>query len=241
MFELARSLPVGSARNGLLANVRHFVDLSPDDQEEGLVEMVLDLEDRILAQPDAHLDRDTLRANLYEPFGRFLSDPRFIRLITPRLRIQRCILFLQDVVADALDKSGALLGGVLATQAWLEYAPDNTCPPVPLGVADELPTDDAGWLRVLTLLTERVLEHMRSTLNEEKVRELVLNALDVVSSQHGGSDACGLVRNMVPPWALADHSQVVELPNQASEQAIGRIALIQVRAGTAQKDDPNQE
>ena len=228
VIELVRSLPVGSETNDLLADVRHFGTLPPAEQEACLVEMALYLEERILSQPKTQLDRDVLRAEIYQPFSQYLSDPRFVRLITPRQRVQLGILFLQHLVEHALNESAALMGGLLATHAWLESAPDNTCPPVPLGVADELPADDRGWSDVLTLLTERVFEYLRSSLSEGKVRELVRGALDLVASQHGGPDACIPVRDMVPVWALGAHLEEEKRAGEAPKHALGKIALVRV-------------
>ena len=149
-------------------------------------------------------------------------------------------MFLQRLVAHALSEAGALLAGAMTAEAWLESAPDNTCPPIPLGVAAELPTDDTGWLEALNTLTERLLDHMRSSIAEDKIRQLVLNALDAVSSQHGGPDASSVARDMVPPWALED-PQAGEPPNGATEQAIGKIALVQVPAQSARSDDSSSE
>lgn len=207
VVELVRRLPAGSVGRSLTTRIRKFVGLSSKAQEAGLVEIVLDIEDQILAQPEVRLDRDRLRARVYQPFRHFLADPRFIPLdVSPRQRIRLFSHFLEQLVDDTPLVSASLNEVLPAIKNWLQPVGDGAEQTIRVNESAELPTDEAGWLNALLLMAAGILDDLRVKLGEEEAQERVLKALSGFPAPAKALDAYRAVRDMLPRWVTGDRS-----------------------------------
>ena len=204
MHEMARLLPTNPAGDACRQQVDYFLRLPPNRQEERLVELVLNLEDAIIAHLTPRPTRDALRRRLMSRFGEYLGGARFIPIdVSSRQRVRLRILFLTRVIDRVVTEEGASLAMLLQVKNWAEGAPDRATLPVPYTSVDKLPENDTGWLNLLDLLCQRVCEFLRDKIGLERTQDRMIETLGKVSADFGTLDAYRSVVDMLPEWALA--------------------------------------
>ena len=216
----------------LLAAAERFQARPPEAQAEELPALYLLFEQYLTElAPHPPLSREALRRHLRLRFADVLEDPGFQLVFEAPGRQE--VLLCRDLLRDVLARALPLLEGgttpLCEIDAWLAGAPDAATTPVPLGLADRLPADDAAWTVLLRRLAHLLYRHLESHL-PEAAPALYDAAYATLARRYESLDTFTAVIHLLPEHLLDErrlqrlrHSRQLQAREQALEATQGAL------------------